>query len=135
LCLYGHDIDTATSPIEAGLTWAVGKRRRETADFPGAGSILEQLKDGPLRKRVGLLPDGRAPVREGAVIRDAGDVEIGIVTSGGFGPSVGGPVAMGYVSTASATVGTALNIELRGRTVAATLVDLPFVPANYKRAS
>ena len=134
LCLYGHDIDTATSPIEAGLTWAVGKRRRETADFPGAGSILEQLKDGPLRKRGGLLPDGRAPVREGAVIRDAEDAEIGIVTSGGFGPTLGGPVAMGYVNAACAASGTALKIELRGRSVPATVADLPFVPANYKRA-
>tara|TARA_R110002110_G_scaffold376568_2_gene586838 strand:- start:351273 stop:352331 length:1059 start_codon:yes stop_codon:yes gene_type:complete len=135
LCLYGHDIDETTSPIEAGLAWAVGKRRRETADFPGATVILEHLKDGPLRKRVGLLPEGRALVREGAVIRDAGGAEIGIVTSGGFGPTVGGPVAMGYVSSASATVGTALSIELRGRTVAAMVAELPFVPANYKRAS
>jgi aminomethyltransferase len=135
LCLYGHDIDETTSPIEAGLAWAVGKRRRETSDFPGAATILRQLTEGPARKRVGIRPEGRAPVREGAVIHDAGDVEIGIVTSGGFGPTVGGPVAMGYVNTASAASGTAVKIELRGRTVAATVVDLPFVPANYKRAS
>lgn len=135
LCLYGHDIDDTTTPIEAGLAWAVGKRRREAADFPGAGAILEQLDDGPARKRVGLRPEGRAPVREGAVIRDAGDAEIGLVTSGGFGPTVGGPVAMGYVNAASAATGTALKIELRGRSVSATVADLPFVPANYKRAS
>ena len=135
LCLYGHDIDETTSPIEAGLAWAVGKRRRAAADFPGAEVILDHLTDGPARKRVGILPEGRAPVREGAVIRDAGDTEIGMVTSGGFGPTVGGPVAMGYVNSASAAMGTALNIELRGRTVAATVADLPFVPANYKRAS
>jgi len=135
LCLYGHDIDETTSPIEAGLAWAVGKRRREAADFPGAETILRHLADGPSRKRVGIRPEGRAPVREGAVIRDAGDGEIGIVTSGGFGPTIGGPVAMGYVNAASAAPGTALKIELRGRTVAATVADLPFVPANYKRAS
>jgi aminomethyltransferase len=135
LCLYGHDIDETTSPIEAGLAWAVGKRRRETANFPGAATILRQLTEWPARKRVGIRPEGRAPVREGAVIHDAGDVEIGIVTSGGFGPTIGGPVAMGYVNTASAASGTALKIELRGRMVAATVVDLPFVPANYKRAS
>ncbi len=134
LCLYGHDIDETTSPIEAGLAWAVGKRRRETADFPGADTILRHLADGPVRKRVGIRPEGRAPVREGAVIRDAGDAEIGIVTSGGFGPTVGGPVAMGYVNAASAMSGTALKIELRGRSVAATVADLPFVSANYKRA-
>jgi aminomethyltransferase len=134
LCLYGHDIDEATSPIEAGLAWAVGKRRRETADFPGAETILQQLGEGPARKRVGIKLDGRAPVREGAVIRDDHDVEVGIVTSGGFGPTLGGPVAMGYVNAACATSGTALKIELRGRTIPATVVDLPFVPANYKRA-
>ena len=135
LCLYGHDIDAATSPIEAGLAWAVGKRRRAEANFPGADVILGHLDKGPARKRVGIRPDGRAPVREGAVIRDGDGGEIGIVTSGGFGPTVGGPVAMGYVNTAHAVAGTALNIELRGRTVAATVADLPFLPANYKRAS
>jgi aminomethyltransferase len=134
LCLYGHDIDETTSPIEAGLAWAVGKRRRESADFPGAETILQQLNEGPARKRVGIRPDGRAPVREGAVIRDAEDAEIGIVTSGGFGPTVGGPVAMGYVNAACAASGTALKIELRGRSVPATVADLPFVPAKYKRA-
>ncbi|MBT5945290.1 MAG: glycine cleavage system aminomethyltransferase GcvT [Rhodospirillaceae bacterium] len=134
LCLYGHDIDETTSPIEAGLAWAVGKRRRESADFPGAETILQQLNEGPTRKRVGIRPDGRAPVREGAVIRDAEDAEIGIVTSGGFGPTLGGPVAMGYVNAACAASGTALKIELRGRSVPATVADLPFVPANYKRA-
>ncbi|MDA0787521.1 MAG: glycine cleavage system aminomethyltransferase GcvT, partial [Proteobacteria bacterium] len=117
LCLYGHDIDETTSPIEAGLAWAVGKSRRAAADFPGAETILRQLADGPARKRVGIRPEGRAPVREGAVIRDAGDAEIGVVTSGGFGPTVGGPVAMGYVNAASAMSGTALKIELRGRSV------------------
>ncbi|MBT4907980.1 MAG: hypothetical protein HON62_13945, partial [Rhodospirillaceae bacterium] len=128
------DIDETTSPIEAGLAWAVGKRRRESADFPGAETILQQLNEGPTRKRVGIRPDGRAPVREGAVIRDAEDAEIGIVTSGGFGPTLGGPVAMGYVNAACAASGTALKIELRGRSVPATVADLPFVPANYKRA-
>lgn len=134
LCLYGHDIDETTSPIEAGLAWAVGKRRREAADFPGGRAILDQLADGPQRRRVGLRPEGRAPVREGAVIRDGAGNAIGVVTSGGFGPTVGGPVAMGYVDAGSAGTGTELNIELRGRTVAARVADLPFVPANYKRA-
>ncbi len=134
LCLYGHDIDDNTTPIEAGLTWAVGKSRRETADFPGGDAIMQQLDEGPSRKRVGIRPDGRAPVREGAMIRDENDAGVGIVTSGGFGPTVGGPVAMGYVNTACATSGTALQIELRGRTISATVADMPFVPANYKRA-
>lgn len=135
LCLYGHDIDETTTPIEAGLVWAVGKRRRESADFPGAQTILGQLNEGPGRRRVGLQPEGRAPVREGALIRNSAGAETGLVTSGGFGPTVGGPVAMGYVATADAVAGTELSIELRGRTVAATVADLPFVPANYKRAS
>ncbi|MEP4379941.1 MAG: glycine cleavage system aminomethyltransferase GcvT [Alphaproteobacteria bacterium] len=135
LCLYGHDIDETTSPIEAGLAWAVGKRRRETADFPGAETILRHLNEGPDRKRVGIRPDGRAPVREGAEIRDGGGGQVGVITSGGFGPTIGGPVAMGYVDSAAAVAGTTLNIELRGRTVAAKVADLPFVPANYKRAS
>ena len=134
LCLYGHDIDETTSPIEAGLAWAVGKRRRAAGDFPGATAILGQLANGPVRRRVGIRPEGRAPVREGAPIRDASGTEIGAVTSGGFGPSLGGPVAMGYLAAASAETGTEVTIELRGRTVAATVADLPFVPANYKRA-
>ncbi|HCP00483.1 MAG: glycine cleavage system protein T [Alphaproteobacteria bacterium] len=134
LCLYGHDIDETTSPIEAGLAWAVGKRRREAADFPGAAAILGQLADGPVRRWVGIRPEGRALVREGAPICDAAGIEIGVVTSGGFGPSVGGPVAMGYVTAANAETGTEVSIELRGRMVAAKVADLPFVPANYKRA-
>jgi len=135
LCLYGHDIDTTTTPIEADLSWAVAKARREAADFPGAETILGQLADGPARRRVGIQPEGRAPVREGAVIQDAEGVEIGVVTSGGFGPTVEAPVAMGYVAATAAAPGTALNIELRGRSVAATVAALPFVPHNYKRAS
>ncbi len=134
LCLYGHDIDTETTPVEAGLSWVIGKRRREAGDFPGAGVILKQIAAGPSRKRVGLLPEGRAPVREGAVIRDADGTESGTVTSGGFGPSLERPVAMGYVAADRAAPGTELEIELRGRTVAAEVAAMPFVPNNYRRA-
>ncbi len=134
LCLYGHDIDETTTPVEAGLTWAVGKRRREDGNFPGAEAILAQISTGPLRKRVGLLPEGRAPVREGAVIRDAAGEIVGTVTSGGFAPTLERPVAMGYVATPHAEVGTRVEIELRNRTVAAEVAAMPFVQPNYKRA-
>ncbi|MBO6782147.1 MAG: glycine cleavage system aminomethyltransferase GcvT [Alphaproteobacteria bacterium] len=134
LCLYGHDIDETTTPVEAGLAWAVGKRRREEANFPGAETILAQIADGAPRKRVGLLPDGRAPVREGAVIRDAQGEATGTVTSGGFAPTLERPIAMGYVGAAAAEPETRLEIELRGRTVAADVAAMPFVPPNYKRA-
>ncbi|MDP6830161.1 MAG: glycine cleavage system aminomethyltransferase GcvT, partial [Alphaproteobacteria bacterium] len=98
LCLHGHDIDPTTTPIEAGLNWSIQKRRRQEGGFPGAEMIQAQLRDGPARKRVGILPEGRAPAREGTVIIDADGTEIGAVTSGGFGPSLGGPLAMGYVA-------------------------------------
>jgi len=134
LCLYGHDIDTETTPVEAGLAWTVGKRRREEGGFPGADVILGQLADGAPRKRVGLLPEGRAPVREGAVIRDADGNGIGTVTSGGFAPSLERPVAMGYVATALSAPGTSVEIEIRNRTVAADVAAMPFVELGYKRA-
>jgi len=134
LCLYGHDIDETTTPVEAGLTWAIGKRRRESDDFPGAGTILKQIAEGPARKRVGLLPEGRAPVREGAPVHDGGDQPVGRVTSGGFSPTLEKPIAMGYVATKDAEPGTALQIELRGRSVPAEVAALPFVKPSYKRS-
>jgi aminomethyltransferase len=135
LCLYGHDIDTTTTPVEAALTWAVAKRRREGADFPGAATILAQLKDGAVRRRVGLLPEGRAPVREGAPISDSDGTEIGRITSGGHSPTLGRPIAMGYVATASAKPGTEVQVELRGRPVTTVVAALPFVEPRYYRGS
>ena len=133
LCLYGHDIDETTTPIEAGLAWTVGKRRRENADFPGAETILDQIANGTNRKRVGLLPEGRALVREGAPIRDADGETVGQVTSGGFAPVLERPIAMGYVARGHVAPGQALDIELRGRSVAAEVAAMPFVKPNYKR--
>ena len=133
LCLYGHDIDETTTPIEAGLAWTIGKRRRAEADFPGAEVILRQLADGPKRRRVGIRPDGRAPAREGTVIRDSGDGEIGRVTSGGFGPSAGAPIAMGYVDRAHAGENAALNLVVRDVPRPAHVAPMPFVPTRYYR--
>ncbi len=136
LFLYGSDIDTTTTPIEAGLGWAIQKvRRTDRTDFPGAATILDQIANGAPRKRVGLRPEGRAPMRAGVVLYDAeeGGAEVGAVTSGGFGPSVEGPVAMGYVSAGCAAEGTALWGELRGKRVPVRVAKLPFVPAGFKR--
>ena len=133
LCLYGHDIDTTTSPVEAGLNWAISKRRRQDGDFPGAQRILSQLSDGTARKRVGLRPLGRAPAREGAEIADLDGKSIGTVTSGSFGPSLGGPIAMGYVQTSHAAPGTQVNLIVRGKAHPADVVPLPFVKQNYYR--
>lgn len=135
LCLYGHDIDDTTSPIEAGLAWAIQKRRRSEGGFPGAERILSELAQGPARQRVGLLPDGRAPMREGVVLYETADSEppIGHVTSGGFGPTVQRPVAMGYVPTALATPGTTLFGDVRGKRLPVHVAPLPFVTANFKR--
>ncbi len=133
LCLYGHDIDETTTPIEAALTWSVGKRRREEGGFPGADVVQRQLADGVTRRRVGLLPEGRAPAREGTVITDADGAEIGRVTSGGFGPSLGGPMAMGYVAIAHAKVDTPVNLIVRGKAQPARVAKMPFVPQRYYR--
>jgi len=133
LCLYGHDIDEATSPVEADLGFAIAKRRRAEGGFPGAGRILVELVEGPARIRVGIKPEGRAPAREGTAIRDASGVEIGIVTSGGFGPTAGGPVAMGYVPAEYAALGTPVTLVVRGKDLAASVVALPFVPHRYFR--
>jgi aminomethyltransferase len=133
LCLYGHDIDETTTPVEAGLAWTIGSRRRQEGGFPGAAVILRQLAQGPGRKRVGIRPDGRAPAREGTPIEDGAGNPIGQVTSGGFGPSVGAPVAMGYVETAHAAPGTALSLTVRGTPRPARVAPLPFVPTRYYR--
>lgn len=133
LCLYGHDIDTTTSPIEAGLIWSIQKRRREEGGFPGAARIQQEIKDGPSRVRVGLKPEGRAPAREGAIIATPDGREVGIVTSGGFGPTVNGPVAMGYVSRDVSSVGTDLHLVVRGKPMPAKVAAMPFAPHRYKR--
>ena len=133
LCLYGHDIDETTTPVEAGLAWTIGKRRREAGDFPGAATILRQLAEGPARKRVGIRPDGRAPAREGTAITDTAGNPVGRVTSGGFGPSVGAPIAMGYVDAAHAAEGAALALVVRDVPRPARVARLPFVPTRYYR--
>jgi aminomethyltransferase len=133
LCLYGHDIDETISPVEAGLVWSIGKRRREEGGFAGDEIILRQLAEGVERKRVGLKPDGRAPLREHAKVTDTAGAEVGQITSGGFGPSIAGPVAMGYVRSDLAEAGTTLSAELRGKPVQVTVSALPFVPAGFFR--
>jgi len=133
LPLYGHDIDETTTPVEADLGFAIGKRRRLDGDFPGANRILDELIDGPVRRRIGIAIDGKMPAREGAKIFTAEGAEIGTVTSGGFGPSVDAPIAMGYVVTDFASAGQSVNIEVRGRMLAARVAALPFVPHRYYR--
>lgn len=133
LCLYGNDIDELTSPIEAGLRWVIGKRRKMKWDFPGGLVMRDQLDNGVTRHRVGIRPDGRAPARAQTLIVADDGTEAGLVTSGGFGPSVNGPIAMGYVRKDLAADGTRLNLIVRGKTVAATVVPLPFVPHRYIR--
>jgi len=139
LCLYGNDIDTTTSPVEAALEWAMQKARRSggarAGGFPGSGRILSELENGAVRRRVGLKPEGKAPVRGHAKLyADAeGKAEIGEVTSGGFGPSVEGPVAMGYVPVSHAAAGTLVYAEVRGKYLPVTVSALPFVTPTYKR--
>jgi aminomethyltransferase len=133
LCLYGHDIDATTTPVEADLAWTIGRRRRAEGGFPGAATVLRQLAEGAPRRRVGIRPDGRAPAREGTPITDAAGRPIGQVTSGGFGPSVGGPIAMGYVDRAHAEAGTAVALVVRDVPRAARIAPLPFVPTRYYR--
>lgn len=133
LCLYGQDIDEATSPVEAGLVWSIGKRRRMAWDFPGAGRVRNELAEGAPRLRVGLRPEGRQPARGGTEILAADGRLVGQVTSGGFGPSLGGPMAVGYVARDQAGDGTALTLMVRGRPLPARVVPLPFVPHRYRR--
>ncbi len=137
LCLYGHDLDTVTTPVEAALLWSIGKSRRAGGDraggFPGAEVIFRQQAEGAGRKRVGLKIEGRAPVREGAELVDLEGNRVGIVTSGGFGPSVGEPVAMGYVDSDFAAIGTALHALVRDKPRPVTVARMPFVPQRYYR--
>jgi aminomethyltransferase len=139
LCLYGSDLDATTTPVEAGLEWSIQKARRaggsREGKFPGAQKILHQLANGARRRRVGLRPEGRAPIRHGARLfsdQDAADA-IGVVTSGGFGPSVNAPVAMGYVTRAGEPAGGMIYADLRGTRVPLRLSELPFIPTTYKR--
>jgi aminomethyltransferase len=133
LCLYGHDIDAGTTPIEAGLGWTIAKRRREEGGFPGAEVIRRQIEEGPPRRLVGLKPDGKAPAREHTEIQSEDGGRLGEVTSGGFGPTVGGPIALGYVGASHAEPGTRVQLVVRGRPNPARVVALPFVPHRYKR--
>jgi aminomethyltransferase len=132
LCLYGNDLDKAREPVEAGLAWTIQKSRRERADFPGAGRILSALETGPAEKRVGIRPLERAPAREGTEIFASGE-RVGVITSGGFGPSVDGPVAMGYIRADLAAPGTQIELMVRGKARPAVVAQLPFVKPNYKR--
>jgi aminomethyltransferase len=133
LCLYGNDIDEGTTVIEADLAWSIQRRRRAEGGFPGAAIIQRQLREGVGRRRVGIKPDGRAPARAATEITAADRTVIGRITSGGFGPSVDGPIAMGYVDTAHAALGTPLTLIVRGTPRPARIVPLPFVPHRYHR--
>jgi aminomethyltransferase len=139
LCLYGHDIDTTTTPVEGALEWSIQKSRRNggarAGGFAGADKILNQLENGAPRRRVGLRPEGRAPVREGAPLfaDSASSEQIGAVTSGGFGPSINAPVAMGYLPSSQAAPGALVFAELRGQRLPLRIAPMPFVPNTYKR--
>ena len=134
LCLYGNDIDETTSPVEAALTWTIGKRRRVEWGFPGADRVREDLSNGPKRLRVGIKPGGRQPARAHTPVHAPdGGPAVGEVTSGGFGPSLGAPMAMGYVARPHADDGTALDLLVRGRALPARVVPLPFTPHRYAR--
>lgn len=133
LCLYGHDIDTTTTPVEAGLSWSIGKRRRTEGGFPGSDRVRLELANSPSRRRVGLILEGKVPAREGADIKTPEGSLVGRVTSGGFSPTLGRPIAMGYVETASAAIGTPLDLVVRSKPMAAHVVALPFVPHRYRK--
>ena len=133
LCLYGHELDETVDPVEAAIAWSIQKRRRVEGGFPGADRIRRALAEGPARVRVGLRPDGRAPARDGAEIVSSDGAPIGIVTSGGFGPSVGAPIAIGFVDRAHAAVGTQVGLIVRGKTLGARVSALPFHPHAYYR--
>ncbi len=141
LCLYGTDLDPQVTPVEAALDWSIGKSRRaggaRAGGFPGASAILDQLSRGPTRRRVGLLPEGRAPLRGGVPLHAGEDLAVspvGVVTSGAFGPTLAAPMAMAMVSAPWSAVGTILTAPLRGRMVAARVTTLPFVAAGFKRS-
>ncbi|MGZ3247898.1 MAG: glycine cleavage T C-terminal barrel domain-containing protein, partial [Croceibacterium sp.] len=132
LPLYGHDLSPETDPVSAGLEFAISKARRQTGGFPGAESILKLLADGTPTRRVGLTLEGRMAAREGAEVF-AGERRIGTVTSGGFSPTLGHPIAMAYVDTVHASEGTELELEVRGKRLSARVAPVPFVPHHYHR--
>ncbi|MEX1034465.1 MAG: glycine cleavage system aminomethyltransferase GcvT [Sneathiella sp.] len=133
LCLYGHDLDEQTTPVSAGLLWAISKRRRDEGGFPGADIIQAEITNKPEMKRVGILPEGRAPAREHTEITDEAGNVIGEVTSGGFSPCLEAPIAMGYVPLAFSAVGTKINLLVRGKARPATVAKMPFVEQRYYR--
>jgi aminomethyltransferase len=133
LPLYGHDLDRETTPVMAGLTFAIQKRRRAEGGFSGAPRILAELEQGAPQKRVGFDIEGRQPVREGALVLDGEGNEVGKITSGGFSPSLQRPIAMGYVATGLAEPGTELKLEQRGKLFDAKVAPMPFVPHRYHR--
>lgn len=133
LCLYGHDIDETTTVIEADLAWTIQKRRRAEGGFPGADIVLRELASGARRRRAGIQPEGRAPAREGTEITAADGAPVGRITSGGFGPTADGPIAMGYLDSAHAALGTPLKLIVRGTPRPARIVPMPFVPHRYYR--
>jgi aminomethyltransferase len=135
LCLYGHDIDETTTPIEAGLAWAIGKRRKAEKGFPGADRVIDQLNNGVSRRLVGIQPVDKAPARDGTAVVDGARRTIGTVTSGGFGPTVGGPIALGYVEADYAEDGSEIGLMVRGVARPAHVTPLPFVPHRYKRGN
>ncbi|WP_372435447.1 glycine cleavage system aminomethyltransferase GcvT [Rhodospirillum rubrum] len=134
LCLYGSDIDTSTTPVEAGLSWIIGKRRRAEGGFPGASVIQQDLAQGPKRRRVGLRPEGKAPVRAHSAILGPDGGVVGEVTSGGFSPSLAAPIAMGMVPAELAAPGTAVSLVVRGKALPAHVVEMPFVAHRYHKA-
>jgi aminomethyltransferase len=131
--LWGNDIDETTTPVEAGLSWAINRRRREHGGFPGDEIILRQLFEGPARKRVGIRLEGKAPARAGSRIEDETGVRTGVVTSGGYAPSVGGPVAMGYVEASAAEPGTPVRLIVRNKPLAGRVARMPFVETRYAK--
>lgn len=139
LCLYGHDIDTTTTPSESALTWAIQKVRRRdgerAGEFIGADYILDEIEKGVSRKRIGLRPSGRAPMREGIKIfsTDTAETSIGVITSGGYGPTVQHAISMGYINTEFSKIGSTVFAEIRGKRMEATVTALPFTPSNFKR--
>jgi aminomethyltransferase len=134
LCLYGHDIDETVDPVEANLVWSIGKRRKLDKDFPAAERLMDAVFNGTAKKRVGVRPDGKAPAREGTEIADKTGRVIGKITSGGFGPSLNAPIAMGYAETAFAGDGTEIDLIVRGKPMPARVSPMPFVPHRYRRA-
>jgi aminomethyltransferase len=134
LCLYGHDMDETTTPVEAGLAWTISRRRRDEGGFPGAELIRAQFAHGVARRRVGILPDGRAPAREHTIVNDLGGNAIGEITSGGYGPSIGGPVAMGYIDAGYSDVDTPVQLIVRDTPRPARVCKLPFIAHNYVKA-